>query len=96
VTNVVNQSNVETVTITNTVLEPVVIATGADGSFQASINGKRGVFTFQGPGQLTSPGPVISGQQANPTTAFNVNGIRTSFSAASAFQQVNSGATTGP
>jgi hypothetical protein len=96
VTNVVNQSNVETVTITNTVLEPVVIATGADGSFQASINGKRGVFTFQGPGQLTSPGPVISGQQANPTTAFNVNGIRTSFSSASAFQQVNSGATTGP
>lgn len=96
VTNIVNQSNVETVTITNTVLDPVVIATGVDGSFRASISGKQGIFTFQGPGQLTSPGPVINGQQANPTTAFNVNGIRTSFSSESVFQQVNTGQTLAP
>lgn len=91
-TNTVTQSNLETVIITNTVLNPVLIATGVDGSFQASVTGKQGVFTFQGPGQLTSPGPIVDGQQTNSITAFNVNGIRTSFSSQSSFQQVGGGA----
>ena len=92
VTNTVSQSNRGTVTITNTVLSPVIIATGVDGSFQANVTGNRGIFTFQGPGQLSSPGPIVGGQQTNTTTAFNVNGIRTSFSSESVFQQVNAGA----
>ncbi len=79
-------TNVETVTITNQV--PVLIATGVDGSFQASITGNRGVFTFQGPGQMTSPGPIIDGQQTTATTAFTVNGLRTSFASTSSFQQL--------
>jgi hypothetical protein len=84
-------TSVETVSITNTVLNPVLIATGADGSFQASVTGNRGIFTFQGPGQLTSPGQITNNQQINITNAFNVNGIRTSFSSESVFQQVNTG-----
>jgi len=85
-------SNVETVFLTNTILDPVVIATGVDGSFRASITGKRGTFTFQGRGQLTSPGPVVDGQQINPRTAFNVNGIRVSFSSQATFQNLNAAA----
>lgn len=84
-------TNIETVSITNTVLNPVLVSTGVDGSFQANVTGKRGIFTFQGPGQLTSPGQITNGQQINITNAFNVNGIRTSFSSESVFQQVNAG-----
>lgn len=83
-------TNVATSTITNTVLNPVVIATGVDGAFQATINSKKSVFTFSGPGQLTSPGPVISNTQVNSQTAFNVNGIRVSFSSQATFQNVGS------
>lgn len=83
-----NLTNVETVTITNQVLNPVLIATGVDGSFQANIASKTAIFTFQGPGQLTYPGPVSNGQQMNPTTEFNVNGIRVSFSSGSQFGNV--------
>jgi len=74
-----------TVLITNT----VAIATGVDGAFQANVNGKRGVFTFQGPGQLTSPGIVVDGTQVNPVTPFNVNGIRVSFSSQANFQTLS-------
>lgn len=96
-TNIIsNLTNVETVTITNQVLNPVLIATGVDGSFQANVAGKTGIFTFQGPGQLTSPGPIVAGQQVNATTAFNMSGIRTSFSSESVFQQVNAGAAPAP
>jgi hypothetical protein len=56
VTNTAVISNVETLSITNELPSPVLIATGVDGSFQANVNSKRGVFTFQGPGQLSSPG----------------------------------------
>jgi len=89
VTNTAVISNVETLSITNELPSPVLIATGVDGGFQASINNKRGVFTFQGPGQLSSPGPVVAGQQVNPVTAFNVNGIRVSFSSQATFQNLN-------
>jgi len=88
VTNRTVLSNVETVLLTNQVADPVLIATGVDGFFQANITGKRGVFSFQGPGQLSSPGPVISNQQVNPVTAFNVNGIRVSFSSQATFQSL--------
>jgi hypothetical protein len=88
VTGGLTNNTVETVLFTNTIVDPSVIATGVDGAFQASINSKKGVFTFQGPGQLTSPGPVVSGQQVNPQTAFNVNGIRVSFSSQATFQSV--------
>ena len=88
VTNRTVFSNVETVLLTNLITEPVLIATGVDGSFQANITGKRGVFTFQGPGQLSSPGPVLNNQQINPVTAFNVNGIRVSFSSQATFQSL--------
>jgi hypothetical protein len=65
-----------------------LISTGVDGAFQASINSKRAVFTFQGPGQLSAPGPVTNGTQVNPTLAFNVNGIRVSFSSTASFQNL--------
>jgi hypothetical protein len=82
---VFTNTNVETVFFTNELISPVVIATGVDGAFQANITGKRGVFTFQGPGQLSSPGPVIDSQQVNPITPFTVNGIRVSFFSQTAF-----------
>jgi len=85
----------ETVLFTNEVLNPSIISTGVDGGFQASINNKRGLFTFQGPGQLTSPGPVVDGAQVNPVTAFNVNGIRVSFSAQATFQNLGPQAAAG-
>jgi hypothetical protein len=87
-------TNTQTTLFTNTFLDPVSIATGVDGSFQANITGKRGIFTFQGPGQLSFPGPVIDGQQANPVRNFNVNGIRVSFSSQATFQSLggNNGA----
>jgi len=84
VTNIVTQ----TIFFTNAV--PIPVTTGVDGAFQANVNGKRGIFTFQGPGQLSAPGPVVDGQQVNPVTAFNVNGIRVSFSSQANFQQLNS------
>jgi hypothetical protein len=81
---------IESVLFTNDLINPVIITTGVDGAFQANVNGKRGIFTFQGPGQLSAPGPVVDGQQVNPVTAFNVNGIRVSFSSQANFQQLNS------
>lgn len=74
---------------TNSLLNPVLISTGVDGSFQANVTGKAAVFTFQGPGFLTAPGLVVNGQQSNTTTPFTVNGIRTSFSSQAVFQSVN-------
>lgn len=82
-------SNVETFLITNQVPSPILIATGVDGSFRANITSKRNIFTFQGPGQLSAPGPVVAGQQVNPITAFTVNGIRVSFSSQATFQSLN-------
>jgi hypothetical protein len=86
---VFTNTNVETVFFTNEFISPVVIATGVDGAFQANITGKRGVFTFQGPGQLSFPGPVIDSQQVNPIVPFTVNGIRVSFSSQASFQSLS-------
>ena len=83
-----NLTNVQTVLTTNSAINVSLIATGVDGAFQAGINSKQAVFTFQGPGQLTSPGPVTNGTQVNPTIAFNVNGIRVSFSSTANFQSL--------
>jgi hypothetical protein len=92
-TNVVNLPPVpvtnistETALFTNDLVNAATISTGVDGAFQANINSKRAVFTFQGPGQLSAPGPVTNGTQVNPALAFNVNGIRVSFSSAANFQ----------
>jgi hypothetical protein len=85
-----NLTNVETVLTTNSAISATLISTGVDGAFQASINSKRAVFTFQGPGQLTAPGPVTNGSQINPLVAFNVNGIRVSFSSTASFQSLGS------
>jgi len=85
---VFTNTNTETVFFTNVFQSPALITTGVDGAFQANITGKRGIFTFQGPGQLSSPGPVIDGQQVNPVMNFNVNGIRVSFSSQATFQQL--------
>jgi hypothetical protein len=84
-------TNVTTNTVftTNQFVNPIVIATGVDGAFQANVTGKRGIFTFKGPGQLTSPGVVVDGTQINPVTPFNVNGIRVSFSSQANFQNLN-------
>jgi len=87
---IVTNTTVETVFFTNIFESPASIATGVDGAFQANITGKRGIFTFQGPGQLSSPGPVIDGRQVNPVMNFNVNGIRVSFSSQATFQQLTS------
>jgi hypothetical protein len=88
-TNIVyNLTNIETVTTTNAAINAAVISTGVDGAFQADINSKRAVFTFQGPGQLSAPGPVTNGTQVNPSLAFNVNGIRVSFSSTANFQSL--------
>lgn len=94
-TNVINLPPVpvtnittETVLFTNDLINATLVSTGVDGAFQAGINSKRAVFTFQGPGQLTSPGPVTNGTQVNPTIAFNVNGIRVSFSSTASFQSL--------
>jgi len=91
VTGGLTNTTVTTEFATNSVLDPVLIATGVDGAFQANVTGKNDIFTFQGPGQLTSPAPIINGQQTtSAATAFTVNGIRTSFSSESVFQSVNS------
>lgn len=88
-TNIVyDLTNIETVTTTNAAINAAVISTGVDGAFQANINSKRAVFTFQGPGQLSAPGPVTNGTQVNPSLAFNVNGIRVSFSSTANFQNL--------
>lgn len=87
---VFTNTSTETVFFTNVFQSPVSIATGVDGAFQANITGKRGIFTFQGPGQLSYPGPVVDGQQVNPVMNFNVNGIRVSFSSQATFQQLTS------
>ncbi len=94
-TNVINLPPVpvtnistETVLFTNDLVNATLVSTGVDGAFQAGINSKRAVFTFQGPGQLTSPGVVTNGTQVNPTVAFNVNGIRVSFSSTANFQSL--------
>jgi hypothetical protein len=94
-TNVINLPPVpvtnistETVLFTNDLINATLVSTGVDGAFQAGINSKQAVFTFQGPGQLTSPGPVTNGTQVNPTIAFNVNGIRVSFSSTANFQSL--------
>jgi hypothetical protein len=84
------------VLFTNDLINSALISTGVDGAFQASINGKRAVFTFQGPGQLTAPGPVTNGTQASPTLAFNVNGIRVSFSSTANFQSLTPTAASPP
>ncbi len=81
-------TNVETLLTTNVAISATLISTGLDGAFQANINNKRAVFTFQGPGQLTAPGPVTNGTQINPSLAFNVNGIRVSFSSTASFQSL--------
>jgi hypothetical protein len=81
-------TNVETVLFTNDLINATLVSTGVDGAFQAGINSKQAVFTFQGPGQLTSPGLVTNGTQVNPTIAFNVNGIRVSFSSTANFQSL--------
>lgn len=83
-----NLTNVETVLTTNSAINATLISTGVDGAFQASVNNKRAVFTFQGPGQLTAPGPVTNGTQVNPLIAFNLNGIRVSFSSTASFQSL--------
>ena len=96
-TNVVNLPPVpvtnistETALFTNDLVNAATISTGVDGAFQASVNNKHAVFTFQGPGQLTAPGPVTNGSQINPLVAFNVNGIRVSFSSTASFQSLGS------
>ncbi len=78
----------ETALFTNDLINATLVQTGVDGAFQANINSKRAVFTFQGPGQLTAPGVVTNGTQANPALAFNVNGIRVSFSSTANFQSL--------
>jgi hypothetical protein len=78
----------ETALFTNDLVNVTLVQTGVDGAFQASINSKRAVFTFQGPGQLTAPGVVTNGSQVNPALAFNVNGIRVSFSSTANFQSL--------
>jgi hypothetical protein len=83
-----NLTNVQTVLTTNAAINAALISTGVDGAFQASINSKRAVFTFQGPGQLTAPGLVTNGTQINPALAFNVDGIRVSFSSTANFQSL--------
>lgn len=91
----ITNTTVSSALATNTVLNPVLITTGVDGSFQASVTGKTGIFTFQGPGQLTYPGTFTNGQQLkNPATPFTVNGIRTSFSSQAVFQSVNNSTAT--
>jgi hypothetical protein len=88
-TNIVyDLTNIQTVLTTNAAINAAVISTGVDGAFQANINSKRAVFTFQGPGQLSAPGPVTNGTQVNPSLAFNVNGIRVSFSSTANFQSL--------
>lgn len=87
--NTFTNTTVQTALFTNQLLNPVVISTGVDGGFQANINSKRAVFTFQGPGQLSSPGPVVDSAQVNPVTAFTVNGIRVSFSSQATFQSLS-------
>ena len=91
-----NLTNVETVLTTNSAISATLISTGVDGAFQASVNSKRAVFTFQGPGQLTAPGPVTNGSQINPSVAFNVNGIRVSFSSTANFQSLTPSTDTTP
>ena len=81
-------TSVQTVLTTNNLLNATLVQNGVDGAFQASINSKRAVFTFQGPGQLSAPGPVTNGTQTNPVLAFNVNGIRVSFSSTANFQSL--------
>ena len=83
-----NLTNIQTVLTTNAAINAALISTGVDGAFQASVNNKRAVFTFQGPGQLSAPGPVTNGTQVNPSLAFNVNGIRVSFSSTANFQSL--------
>ena len=90
-----NLTNVQTVLTTNAAINAALISTGVDGAFQASINSKRAVFTFQGPGQLTAPGLVTNGTQINPTLAFNVDGIRVSFSSTANFQSLTPTTATG-
>ena len=85
-----NLTNVETVLTTNSAISATLVSTGVDGAFQANINNKRAVFTFQGPGQLTAPGPVTNGTQVNPLVPFNINGIRVSFSSTASFQSLGS------
>jgi hypothetical protein len=85
-----NLTNVQTVLTTNSAISATLISTGVDGAFQASVNSKRAVFTFQGPGQLSAPGPVTNGTQVNPQIAFNLNGIRVSFSSTASFQSLGS------
>jgi hypothetical protein len=81
-------TSIETVLTTNDLINATLVQTGVDGAFRANINSKRAVFTFQGPGELTSPGTVTNGSQVNPTVAFNVNGIRVSFSSTANFQSL--------
>lgn len=88
-------TNVQSVLTTNSAINAALISTGVDGAFQADINSKRAVFTFEGPGQLTSPGPVTNSVQVNPTIAFNVNGIRVSFSSTANFQSLTPTTSTG-
>jgi len=83
-----NLTNIQTVLTTNAAINAALISTGVDGAFQANINSKRAVFTFQGPGQLSAPGQVTNGTQINPSLAFNVNGIRVSFSSTANFQSL--------
>jgi hypothetical protein len=78
----------ETALFTNDLVNATLVQTGVDGAFQANINSKRAVFTFQGPGQLSAPGTVTNGIQVNPSLAFNVNGIRVSFSSTANFQSL--------
>jgi len=82
----VTNATTESVLFTNDLINATLINTGVSGAFQAGINSKRAVFTFQGPGQLTAPAPVTNGSQANPLLSFNVNGIRVSFSSTANFQ----------
>jgi len=84
----VTNSTTESVLFTNDLINATLSNTGVSGAFQASINSKRAVFTFQGPGQLTAPALVTNGSQANPLLAFNVNGIRVSFSSTASFQSL--------
>lgn len=70
---------------------------GLNGGFRATINSKKGTFTFSGNGNLSTPaqfqtvnfttnsrGDVVSAQVETATVPFQLDGIRVSFSSASA------------
>ncbi len=83
----VTNTNVQTLFTTNPITLSMLVATGVDGSFQANITGDGGVFTFQGPGELTAPGATwVAGESTASALAFTVNGIRVSFSSQISYQ----------